>query len=158
MVRRGASSGFVVCFSVGSHAWYSSFLYRVRLCAICFCSFRYDGIAHGDETAFAASIALQAYFEGRSITKEDMDKCVEYWRKNISERGNPIERRREVCCEPCEVPIPTCAGMYYCCHFVRKVPYAEDDDRNTEELRAVRSCQRSQPDVYACGCANVSLH
>jgi hypothetical protein len=67
------------------------------VCDVCFCSFRYFGIADPEETAFAAGIALQAYFESREITKQDMDKCITYWRENISEMGDPIGRKRDVC-------------------------------------------------------------
>lgn len=61
------------------------------------CSYRYHGIADPEETAFAAGIALQAYFENRKISKEDLDKCVQYWRDNISEETDPVGRKREVC-------------------------------------------------------------
>lgn len=66
-----------------------------------------------------------------------MDECLEYWRTNISERGDPVNRKRDVCCEPFEFSIPDCHNLYQCCHLFRNVPYAEDDERNTEELRAV---------------------
>ena len=58
---------------------------------------RYNGLADADETAFAAGIALQAYFEGRVFSKDDMDKCIEYWKDNISEMSDPIGRKRSVC-------------------------------------------------------------
>ena len=61
------------------------------------CSYLYPGIADPDETSIAAGIALQAYFENRDIPKEDMDKCIAYWCKNISEGGDPIGRKRDVC-------------------------------------------------------------
>ena len=62
-----------------------------------FLSERYTGIADADETAVAAGLALQAYFEGRAITKDDMDKCIEYWKENVSEMSDPVGRKREVC-------------------------------------------------------------
>lgn len=58
---------------------------------------RYEGIADADETSFAAGIALQAYFEGRAITRDDMDMCVKYWKENISEMEDPVGRKRDVC-------------------------------------------------------------
>ena len=81
------------------HFFANNVFYAVwdRICDICFCTYKYDGIADADETSFAAGIALQAYFEGRTISKDDMDKCLTYWRENISERGDPIGRKRDVC-------------------------------------------------------------
>jgi len=104
-----------------------------------FCSYRYSGLADAEEVAFASSIALQAYFEGRVITKEDMDKCVEYFRNNISEIGDPEKRKRDVCCEPHCVPFPTCEYLYeHICHHKRNIPYGDDDERNTPRLKEVR--------------------
>ena len=106
---------------------------------MCFCTYRYGGFADPDEVAAASNIALQAYFEGRPITKEDMDACVEYWRRNISEQTDPIGRKREVCCEPFCVPIPSGSRMYRYTHFKRTIPYADEEDpRNTAEVRMVR--------------------
>ncbi|KAL3796154.1 hypothetical protein HJC23_000657 [Cyclotella cryptica] len=108
------------------------------ICDISFCSYRYFGIADAEETAFAAGIALQAYFENRRITKEDMDKCIAYWRENVSEMGDPIGRKRDVCCEPIAVPFPSCSFFYeYCCHVKRPLPYEKDDPRCTDELAEV---------------------
>lgn len=104
-------------------------------CDMCFCTYRYPGMADAEEVAFASSIALQAYFEGRKITKEDMDKCVAYWRENISEENDPEGRKRDVCCEPYYVPFPTCEWLYERCHSKREVPYGDDDERNTPRLR-----------------------
>mmetsp|Transcript_55193 Transcript_55193/g.66447 ORF Transcript_55193/g.66447 Transcript_55193/m.66447 type:complete len:274 (+) Transcript_55193:807-1628(+) len=99
-----------------------------------FCTYKYNGLADADETAFAASIALQAYFETRTITKEDVDKCIEYWRENVSERTAPLERRRRACCEPFRLPIPTCRRLQeYVCHCKRTIPY-KDEEKITEEL------------------------
>jgi len=92
-----------------------------------FCTYVYTGLADADETAFACSIALQAYFEGRQITKEDMDKCLDFWRKHISEKSDPINHKRSVCCEPYYVPCYDCSGFYRCCHMERKLPYKGDD-------------------------------
>lgn len=119
--------------------WHGGWWCDEWLCALSFCSFRYSGMVNADETAFAASIALQAYFEGRVITKADMDKCIEYWQNNISEQTDPVGRKRDVCCEPFECPIPTGQRLYGCCHQARLVPFRDDDDRNTEEIRAVRT-------------------
>lgn len=105
---------------------------------MCFCSYRYTGFADADEAAFASSIALQAYFEGREITKEDVDRCIDYWRNNISERVDPVGRKRSVMCEPFYLPFPTVELPYrFCCHFKRSVPYGDEDERNTKEIRAV---------------------
>lgn len=90
-----------------------------------------------DETAFAASVALQAYFEDRKFSEEDMNKCLEYWRNNLSERGDPVGRKRAVCCEPVECPMPNGSRLYQCTHIVRNVPYPPDDPRSTKELQAV---------------------
>ena len=96
------------------------------VCSLLFCTYKYTGLADPDEFAFAASIALQAYFEGRSITKEDVDKCIVFWRNNISEKEEPIKRKRAVCCEPrCSVPCPS-DGRYcyeYWTHGKREIPY-----------------------------------
>jgi hypothetical protein len=73
--------------------------------------------------AFAASIALQAYFEGRLISPTDMQKCVKFWNENISERGDPIGRKRPVCCEPIFVPTPSCLCCYKFSHHPRSIPY-----------------------------------
>jgi len=61
------------------------------------CTYRYTGLADADETAFAAGIALQAYFEGRNITRDDMNKCLDHFREKISERTDPEGRKRDVC-------------------------------------------------------------
>jgi hypothetical protein len=100
------------------------------------CVYRYKGLADADEAAFACSIALQAYFEGRVITPEDMQQCVKYWTENLSEQSDPIGRKRQVCCEPKCLPWPTCSLLYECFHFQRTIPYP--DDQVTDELREVR--------------------
>lgn len=64
---------------------------------MCGCAWGYNGIADADETSFAAGIALQAYFEGRVITKDDMDKCLAYWKENVSEMHDPEGKKRDVC-------------------------------------------------------------
>ena len=107
------------------------------LCDVCFCTYRYFGLADGDEVSFASSIALQAYFEGRQITKADMDKCIEYWRNNISQSHDPVGRKRDVMCEP--YCIPCCHGTYFYkffCNCDRKIPYKDHKER-TKELKAV---------------------
>ena len=110
-------------------------------CDMCCCTYRYAGIADADETSFAAGIALQAYFEGRKITKADMDKCIEYWRDNISEMADPVGRKRDVCCED-SCAVPCCSGAW-CYENVCNVPrwnYCLDDDalEPTEEWQEVR--------------------
>lgn len=118
------------------------YLPLIRPCDICFCSYRYPGLADADECAFASSIALQAFFENRKITREDMDKCVEYYRENIAEITDPEGRKRDVCCEPFSFPLLPSWKIPYenCCHREHTVPYADDDPRNTAELREVRDC------------------
>ena len=66
-------------------------------CDICCCTYRYPGLADADETSIAAGIALQSYYEGRVLTREDLNKCVQYWRDNISEMSDPVGRKRDVC-------------------------------------------------------------
>jgi hypothetical protein len=92
-------------------------------CQLCFCSYHYGGLADAQESAFAASIALQAYFEGRSITPEDMKQCLEYWRDNMCERMDPLRRKHPVCCEPFCIPTPTCGLCYKLAHPRRKIPH-----------------------------------
>ena len=117
--------------------WHGGWWCDEWICDMCFCSYRYDGMANGDEVAIVSSIVLQAYFEGRKITKEDVDKCIEYWRNNISEQSDPEGRKRKVMCEPHYVPCPTMKLFYKCCHFKRTVPYGDEDERSTKETRAV---------------------
>lgn len=59
------------------------------MCNYLGCLYLYYGLADPDETAFASNIALQAYFEGRKLTKEDMDRCVEYYKENIVPKPAP---------------------------------------------------------------------
>ena len=138
---------------------------------MCFCSYHYIGIAYPDEVAFAASIALQAYFEGRSISPNDMKKCIEFWTKNIDERGDPIGRKRPVCCEPVYVPIPPCIRCYKFSHHPRKIPYPVE--KCTPELigiykkyeedveKQINDYESFEGPVYystlcrACGCKRV---
>lgn len=109
-----------------------------RMCSIpwCCCVYEYSGLADPDEVAFACSIALQAYFEGRNISKKDMDLCLEFWRKHISEQHDPINRKRQVCCEPVHVPCCDGSRCYGSCHPHRNIPYG--DENVTEELKEVR--------------------
>jgi hypothetical protein len=102
---------------------------------MCFCSYQYRGLAYPDEVAFAASIALQAFFEGRSIVPADMQQCIDFWRHHISEREDPIGRKRAVCCEPIIVPTPKCTGCYKFTHPKRKNPYS--DEESTISLKSV---------------------
>lgn len=107
-----------------------------RPCDMLFCTYRYTGIADGDEAAFASSIALQAYFEQRTLTREDMDKCLDYWRNNISQQTSG--RTRDACCEPYSIRCCTCERVYESwTHRKRNIPYGDDDPRNTEDLRQV---------------------
>lgn len=102
---------------------------------MCFCSYQYTGLAHPDEAAFAASVALQAYFEGRAISSNDMQHCINFWRLHISERWNPIDRKRAVCCEPIIVPTPKCTCCYRFTHPNRRNPYP--DSSTTANLKEV---------------------
>ena len=106
-----------------------------RLCSICFCSYLYGGLAYPDEVAFACSIALQAYFEGRTISREDMDKCVQYWRENIDELADPEKLKRDVCCEPFCVPCCDAAPCQSFTHPKRTIPYA--DEHCSDQTREV---------------------
>lgn len=107
-------------------------------CDICCCTYRYTGIADADETAVAAGLALQAYFEGRAITKDDMDKCIGYWKENVSEMSDPVGRKREVCCEPFSIPCCTCSKCYkYVCNLPRDPIFDEDDPECTDECKEV---------------------
>lgn len=99
------------------------------------CVYQYRGLTYPDEVSFAASIALQAYFEGRAITPGDMRQCLVFWKQNISEREDPVGRKRPVCCEPYYVPMPDCAGCYRGTHLERRIPYEDEDV--TAELRDV---------------------
>ena len=108
-----------------------------RPCDMLFCTYRYYGILDGDETAFASSLALQAYFEGREIGREDIEKCLEYWRANISEMGDPTKNKRQVMCEPFAIPFPSCACLYRrMCQMKRVIPFAGDDAKS-EELKEI---------------------
>lgn len=95
-------------------------------CQICFCVYQYRGLSCPDETAFAASIALQAYFEGRAIVPGDMENCLEFWKNNISEREDPIGRKVSVCCEPYYVPTPQCTRCFKLTHPERRIPYRDE--------------------------------
>ena len=101
-----------------------------------FCTYKYRGLADPDEVVFASSIALQAFFEGRHITKQDMDTCLQFYRDNVAEVHDPVGRKRPVCMEPyfC-VPWYDCTFCYTCCHCQRNIPYADEDV--TEEVREV---------------------
>jgi len=105
------------------------------ICQVFFCSYRYTGLAQPDEVAFAASIALQAYFEGRPLTRVDMDKCLDLWRNLISEEHDPVRRKRPVCCEPYIVPIVDCRRCYAVSHLKRRIPFPEG--QVTDELKEI---------------------
>jgi hypothetical protein len=85
------------CCNNGNALWHTDLTVFDRLCDVMCCSYHYHGIADPEETSIAASIALQAYFEGRKIDRNDMGKCVQYWRDNISEYSDPVGRKRDVC-------------------------------------------------------------
>ena len=106
-----------------------------RLCSLCFCSYLYGGLAYPDEVSFACSIALQAYFEGRAITREDMDKCIQYWKDNVDEIADPVGRKRDVCCEPYCVPCCDATLCHRMVHPKREIPFA--DDQVTNQTREV---------------------
>jgi hypothetical protein len=123
-------------------------------CDMMCCSYRYYGLADADEVAFAGSIALQAYFEGRPLTKSNMNQCVEYWKNNVSEKSDPVGRRRDVCCESfCCVPIPQCTSCYFCIHKNRDIPDLYFlNDTITDEVKDVYhkygQLRRKQSDDY----------
>lgn len=100
------------------------------ICDVCFCSYKYDGLANPDEAAFAASIALQSYFEGRKISKDDMNSCIEYWKENISEKDNKNKLKRQVCCQGyCCFPIYDMQCCHeHVCHFKRNAPKGATDE------------------------------
>mmetsp|Transcript_33374 Transcript_33374/g.73199 ORF Transcript_33374/g.73199 Transcript_33374/m.73199 type:complete len:491 (+) Transcript_33374:59-1531(+) len=103
-------------------------------CSIFFCSYQYQNLHDAEETAMAASLALQAYFEGRKITRDDMDKCLDYWRDNVSERHDPVGRKRNVCCEQFSLPC-LCTGKEcyrYCANPKRVPPYATVENESDE--------------------------
>jgi hypothetical protein len=107
------------------------------MCDVLCCSYRYQNVADPEETAAASSLALQAYFEGRHMTRHDMEVCLRYWRENVSECADPVGRRREVCCGPLGVPCPSGVRCYRnVCQMKRPSPYASEANQ-TEELHKV---------------------
>lgn len=109
------------------------------LCLICCncCAYQYNGIANPDEVAFASSLALQAHMEGRRFTRSDMEKCLQFWKENISEQTDPIGRKRPVCCEEyCTIPCPSCVCCYRCIHPKRSIPFKKEE-AITQELTEV---------------------
>ncbi|GAX15728.1 hypothetical protein FisN_3Hh203 [Fistulifera solaris] len=129
------------------------------LCLYCCCTYKYRGLAHPDETAFASSIALQAFFEGRNLSKEDMDKCIAYWRDNISEQTDPSRRKRPVCCEPLCAPCCTLSCIQRLTHPKRNIPYKGDDvtDELEEVYRRYNAEAESQIQYYNSFYAPVRL-
>jgi hypothetical protein len=103
-----------------------------RICQSSFCTYRYYGLADADEVTFASSIALQAYFEGRPITAQDMEKCIAFWNENISEQTDPVGRKRKVCCEPYYIPCLDGTTFYKCIHHKRNIPYEDASDETKE--------------------------
>jgi hypothetical protein len=107
------------------------------MCDLLWCTYKYTGLADADEFAFAASIALQAYFEGRTITKDDMDKCILYWRENI--RETPVDRVRPVCCG--QYQVPCCMQGQLCykkfTHMKRAIPRSATMTERLEEVRHI---------------------
>ena len=101
------------------------------------CTYRYHGLAYADEVATAANICLQAYFEGRTITAGDVQKCLDYWKEHIAESGGGP--KRDVCCEP-HCKVPCCTDCKFChryiCHPRRDVPYT-DENEISEEIKEV---------------------
>lgn len=114
------------------------------------CTYRYGGFADPDQVAAAANIILQAYFEGRNITPQDVERCLAYWEEHISEAGGGP--KRDVCCEPyCKLPCLDCTLFHkHLCHPRRKVPYK--DENVTEELKEVymqsNALRKKQIDFY----------
>ena len=70
-----------------------------------------------------------------------MDKCIEYWRNNLSEESDPINHKRDVCLEPFYCPIYSCQlCQEHICHLKRNIPYASEDI--IDEVREVNeTCQ-----------------
>ncbi|CAB9529109.1 expressed unknown protein [Seminavis robusta] len=94
-------------------------------CDMMCCTYRYQGLADGDESAMASSLALQAYFEGRSFTQAQMEQCLQYWRDHVSEMGDPVHRKRPVLCQDtCSVPscVPSEKIYQSICQCPRKMP------------------------------------
>jgi hypothetical protein len=110
---------------------------------VCFCSYHYRGLADAEESAFAASIALQAYFESRSITPSQLVQCLEYWRDNVSERIDPVRRKHPVCCEPFCIPTPNCGLCYRLTHPRRKIPYGAET-ATTETVEVYEAYERKR--------------
>ena len=57
-----------------------------------------------------------------------MDRCIEYWKVNISEMSDPVARKRAVCCEPsCSIPLCTGSWCYEnVTNVVRENPFGVD--------------------------------
>jgi hypothetical protein len=106
--------------------------FQNRICVSSFCTYHYSGIADPEESAFAMSIALQAFFEGRQITRQDMDKCIAYWRENVSEKYSMVERKRDICMEPICIPCLDGSNAYRCFHIRRENPYTDERDKTLE--------------------------
>ena len=102
------------------------------LCQLMCCTYRYPGLANPDEVTFASAIALQAYFEGRPITPENMKECLEFWKTNISEQTDPVGRKRPVCCEPYIVPCCYGSLCHKAAHPKRNIPYGDASEETKE--------------------------
>ena len=114
-----------------------------------FCVFRYDGLADGDEVAFASNIALQAYFEGRPITPKDMQKCLEYWRQHASEFHDPVGRKRPVLCDPICIPcFPTTCCYQAFCQCERRQPYKQETKELKEAYEKYATLRQRQIDRW----------
>ncbi|CAB9527964.1 expressed unknown protein [Seminavis robusta] len=123
------------------------------LCDMMCCTFRYNGLADGDETAFASNLALQAYYEGRHITPTQMEQCLDYWRNHISEMGDPIHRQRPVLCEESGCSMRSCipTGKIYqrICQCERRVPeHFERTPEIVEVYDKYETLRRRQTDRY----------
>jgi hypothetical protein len=109
------------------------------MCDLLWCTYKYTGLVDVDDfsfAAFAASIAIPAYFEGRTITNDndDMDKCtlhILYWRENI--REVPVDQVRSVCCG--QYQLPCCMQGQLCykrfMHMKRAISTVCNDDGET---------------------------
>lgn len=94
-------------------------------CGAMCCSFRYNGLAHPEEFAAAAGLALQAFFEGRALHPNDMERCLEFWRKHVWEKR---EDTRQVCCEGFALGNPLNGSLCYqfWTHPFRSIPFKKE--------------------------------
>ena len=106
-------------------------------CDILCCSYHYKGLANGEEVAAASNLALQAYYEGRRITRTDLEAALEYWRQHVSEEYSPVERKRPTVCEdtcgiPCCCTGALCYSRVYQCR--RTIPPTLEHTREIQNV------------------------